>query len=84
MQAGQGQDDAERGPPADLALHLDAATVRRDDRVADCKAEPGALADLARGEERVEDAVADLVRDPDAGVDDLRDRMPGGACGFAA
>ena len=43
-------------PCRDAALHRDLSAVIADDAVADAQAEAGALADVARREERIEDA----------------------------
>ena len=61
---------AERRALADRALHLDGPAVRRDDAMADREAEPRALADTLRREERIEDALQVLFRDAAAGIDD--------------
>ena len=57
------------------AVDADAAAVRVDDRLRDVETEPGAL-DLAlerrlRAEEALEEPLALLLGDPDAGVGDL-------------
>ena len=49
--------------------------MRLDDTVADGKSQPGSLADLLGGEERIEDPPQVLFRDAAAGIDD-RDRSP--------
>src|SRR5687767_1686654 len=65
------QEDTEGRPPALFALDLDRAPALADDAVRGREPEPGALADLLRGEERLEDAQPRLLVHPGAGVVDL-------------
>ena len=55
-------------PLPDLAVGEDVAAGLLDDAVDGGQAEPGALADLLGGEERLEDAADHVGRDADAGV----------------
>src|SRR6185437_639081 len=57
-------------PAANLAVDLDVAVRLLDEAVDHAEAEPGALADLFGGEERLEHALQDLRRHADAGVAD--------------
>src|SRR5690606_21337983 len=70
-----GQDHAEGGAHALLALHLDPAVVLGHDAVGDRQAQPGAAADRLAGVARVEDprqrvgsAAAAVVGDADPGL----------------
>src|SRR2546423_1373104 len=59
---GRRKHDAEGAAPARLALHLDLATERAHDVVADREPEPGSHAHRLGGEERVEQLRAMLGR----------------------
>src|SRR5687768_7440204 len=87
------QEDRERAPLADLALHLDAAAVHLDEELDHAQAQPQAAAaelEVARRmpgnvearEERVEDARQAGGLDPGAGVGDgdLRAAARGSPC----
>src|SRR6188768_3730104 len=66
----------EGGPLPLLRLEGELAAVLLDhDRTGDREPLPGPLPDLLRGEERLEDAVADRGRDAGAGVTDRHDRL---------
>src|SRR2546423_14549539 len=68
---GQRKPDLEPGVPR-LGEDPDVAAVTVDhDPVRDVQAQPGALADRLGGEEGLEDAWPDLLRDPRPGVADL-------------
>jgi hypothetical protein len=57
--------DGERRADALVALDRDAAAQVGDDAVDEREAEPGADADLLGREERIEDALEDVRRDPE-------------------
>ena len=61
---------------ANRRLHLDGSAVGRDDAVAHRQPETGAFTHLAGGEERIEDPVADLLRNADPGVTTSAVTMP--------
>ena len=63
--------DVERRAAIRPRLETDAAAVLLHDRVGDRQAEPGALADFLRREERVEDLRLQIVGDSGAVVVDL-------------
>ena len=76
-------------PLADFGLRIDEAAGLLDDAVDRREAEPGALADILGGEERLENLVDDVRRDAGAGVRELdqhvvagRHRLVASACGF--
>src|SRR5262245_60263583 len=58
------QHDRECRAPTGLAVDLDTAAMRRDDAVADRETEAGSGTDVLGGEERIEDAGANVARDP--------------------
>src|SRR5512135_820614 len=58
------QADVKDGVPARFALGRDAAAMFLDDLAHDEQAEPGTVAGLLGGVERLEDAIDDLRRDP--------------------
>src|SRR5215470_11715244 len=75
-------DHRHRGAAPDGAVELDLAAVAADDLRGDGEAEPGALAALLGGEERIEDLVVELLGDAAAVVDDLD--VGGGGLGAGA
>src|SRR5436190_10242997 len=74
--------DQEVRPPAAVGLDGDVSAVLLDDAVRDRKPEAGSGADLLRREERVEDPLLELPRDPGARVREL-DPDPVGVGGSA-
>src|SRR5439155_584122 len=66
--SGEGQPDVERRAAGAGVDRQRAVVAVDDDAPGRREAEAGALPDVLRGEERVEDALADLVRDPGAVV----------------
>src|ERR1700722_7283040 len=70
--------DDERGAAARFADHGDVPTALLDDAVDDGQPEPGALALLFGGEERLEQLRARLRVDTRAGVADAQPGVPSG------
>src|SRR5205807_10444109 len=73
--------DVKSRPPGHRVELDRAAESLGDDPACRVETEPGALADVLGGEERVENPIADLVRDPGAVVDDVDSRTVPVACG---
>src|SRR5919112_1793772 len=65
-----GQHHEKGRPCAGAALDTNLTAMVPDNAVDDAEAEPGALADVPRGEERIEDAPEVLLGDPVAGIRD--------------
>ena len=69
-----------RNPSRACSLHPDCPAVGPDDPVADGQSQPGSLAHVLRGEERIEYPLQVLLRNPAAGIDDRdfhhRHRLP--------
>ena len=79
IRVGLRQVDPERRTAALLAADLDAAAGLLDEAEHHAEPEPGALADILGREERIENPVANGLRDAGAGVGDVDDDIVAGA-----